>query len=60
MYILYMFVLNNTPFVHAHVYLQYLKSALPESIPPFGDHYGCVYISAIVLYGMVVEEGINI
>ena len=29
MYILYMLVLNNTPFVHARVYLQYLKSALP-------------------------------
>ena len=24
-----MLVLNNTPFVHARVYLQYLKSALP-------------------------------
>ena len=32
MYILYMLVLNNTPFVHARVYLQYLKSALPEAI----------------------------
>ena len=29
MYILYMLDLNNTPFVHARVYLQYLKSALP-------------------------------
>ena len=29
MYILYMLVLNNTPFVHARVYLQYLNSALP-------------------------------
>ena len=24
-----MLVLNNTPFVHARLYLQYLKSALP-------------------------------
>ena len=24
-----MLVLNNTPFVHARVYLQYFKSALP-------------------------------
>ena len=27
-----MLVLNNTPFVHARVYLQYLKSALPRVI----------------------------
>ena len=29
MHILYMLVLNNTPFVHARVYLQYLNNALP-------------------------------
>jgi hypothetical protein len=29
-----MLVLNNTPFVHARVYLQYLNSALP------GDELG--------------------
>ena len=29
MYILYMLVLNNTPFVHSRGYLQYLNSALP-------------------------------
>ena len=32
MYILYMFVLNNTPFVHARVYLQYFNSALPGGL----------------------------
>ena len=31
-----MLVLNNTPFVHARVYLQYLKSALPEHMT---SHY---------------------
>ena len=32
MYILYMLVLNNTPFVHPRVYLQYFNSALPGGI----------------------------
>ena len=29
-----MLVLNNTPFVHARVYLQYFNSALPGGVPP--------------------------
>ena len=45
MYILYMFVLNNTPFVHARVYLQYLKSALP----------GIVMAEGTLLYHIMEE-----
>ena len=38
MYILYMLVLNNTPFVHLRVYLQYFNSALPGGkIPYFNE-----------------------
>ena len=34
---LYILVLNNTPFVHAHGYLQYLNSALPGNLRGHGD-----------------------
>ena len=34
-----MLILNNTPFVHARVYLQYLKSALPGHPPSLLHRY---------------------
>ena len=48
MYILYMLVLNNTPFVHTRVYIQYLKSAL------LGADGGCVLVLGVL--GTAIEQ----
>jgi len=45
-----MLVLNNTPFVHARVYLQYLNSALPGQLSPPPKMVRCHVDNILHLY----------